>query len=105
VSTKPSPKSDPDRVIIDNMVDWRKTNRPTDQSNIKVNLTPEVMLNCLKMPLPAGDKANYPRTCLYRGFRIEATKPGPQRERRPGDARKPKETEPAMEERRPYNDD
>lgn len=67
------PKTNPDKAIIDKIVDWRRANRPADQSDIRVNLSPESLNQILKMPLPQAGRP-FPASCLYRGFRIVATK-------------------------------
>jgi hypothetical protein len=35
-------KKDRDQELIDRIIDWRRTNRPRDQSDIKTNLAPDV---------------------------------------------------------------
>ena len=67
-------RAHPDKAMIDKAIDWRKMNRPDDQSTIRLNITPEVLHNALRYPKPAGDIAKYPKTLLYRGYRLEATK-------------------------------
>ena len=63
-----------DRFILDKAVDWRKVNRPYDQTPIKTNLDPKQLNDCLRLPKPAfGQK--YPETVLYRGFRLAAKVP------------------------------
>lgn len=65
-----------DRQMIDRMIDWKKTNRPSDVSAIKVNITPEALHIALGRPPHTGGQC--PSSVLYRGYRIECSgKPKP----------------------------
>nr|WP_294525810.1 hypothetical protein [uncultured Rhodopila sp.] len=59
------------RQSIDRMVDFRKRFACHDSSPIKVNLTPKEMHDALGLPSPPR-LAEYPFSCLYRGYRIES---------------------------------
>jgi hypothetical protein len=96
-----NPKENPDKALIDRMVDWRKANRPHDTSEIRVNLAPEALIQILRMPSPQGGQP-WPQSCLYRGYRIVATKI-----RGTDGAKKPQAATPSpspREVRTPYSD-
>jgi hypothetical protein len=96
-----NPRENPDKAIIDKIVDWRKANRPTDTTDIKVNLAPEALNQILKMPLPRSGQA-FPASCLYRGYRIVATKT---REKAGAKTSPPASPSPSPREvRTPYSD-
>jgi hypothetical protein len=62
-------KKNRDQELIDRMIDWRRINRPRDQSDIKTNLAPDVIHRALGLPRPM-EGAKYPDSVLYRGYRI-----------------------------------
>ena len=60
-----------DRRVIDRLVDFRKECRPRDTSTIKVKLSARELNVALELPSPQPGQA-YPRTVLYRGYKLEA---------------------------------
>lgn len=66
----PGEEKNPDQAIIDKMIDWRKLNRPHDQSELKTSLSPESLHRALDHPRPRDGK--YPESVLYRGYRVLA---------------------------------
>lgn len=59
------------REQIDKAVDWRKANRPKDESDISIAITPKELHRALGLPRPIAD-AKYPDSVLYRGLRVKA---------------------------------
>jgi hypothetical protein len=66
------PRIDKDQELIDRMIDWRRINRPQDESEIKTSLSPKELHKALGFPEPRD--GNYPLSVLYRGFRVSAAK-------------------------------
>lgn len=60
------------RQQIDKVVDWRRTNRPNDESEIRISVSPSELHRALTLPRPPRG-SDYPKSILYRGFRVRAT--------------------------------
>ena len=65
------PRVDPDKELIDRMIDWRRVNRPADESPIKTTLNPEALHKALGLPDPLYG-AKYPDSVSYRGYLVHA---------------------------------
>jgi hypothetical protein len=60
------------KTIIDRMIDYRKSQRPYDQTPIKTKLSCEDLHRALNLPRPQPGR-EWPVSVLYRGYRIEAS--------------------------------
>jgi hypothetical protein len=61
------------RRDVDRMIDYRRRQRPDDQSDIRVNVERITMHRALHPEIPLAphiDNTDLPVSCLYRGFRV-----------------------------------
>lgn len=68
-----APREDPDKILIDRMIDWRCTNQPGKRVPIQTNLDPKSLYAALGIPCPSDDEnETYSDSLVYRGFVILA---------------------------------
>jgi hypothetical protein len=65
-----APRIDPDRELIEQMIAWRRLNRPADDSPIRTSLDAKALHKALGVPLPINAEA--PRMVLHLGYEIAA---------------------------------
>jgi hypothetical protein len=65
-----APRQDPDKVLIDRMIDWRCLNQPQNKAPIKTNLDPKSLSQALGFTAFLTDDGEYPDSLIYRGFQV-----------------------------------